>query len=331
VLRATVAAERATLESQLAALERIKLERSNGQPPQQTADVVGDDVQNNLVAAARQPNVRWWPALATPAPRTTRQNSLMRYRSAETKRFLAWLRKQWYPAVANRTEAMRRTDGLGSPYDAKIPTSAQEPSVTQVDHTVAQSWTENTQLLQEFAHVTEDITNIMMIPANQNSKKGARPVRFVSDDPTDPQKVDHSWFASDDPRMFTGARQAAVASRILYMFLSNPLITQQQDSQSSLDRQGAGCSYYANNVVRTHLLDVVRQNTSLRHDVFANLVCLFVYRVWNPLLSDNVMLQTHAHAVHFRELLHERLSASTSFPAICGAAIRGSVALFPGS
>ena len=65
-----------------------------------------------------------------------------------------------------------RLDGLGSVFDGKIPTSALEASVMQVEHTVAQSWFENTELMQEFCHVREDINNTLPIPAMQNAKKG---------------------------------------------------------------------------------------------------------------------------------------------------------------
>ena len=264
-----------------------------------------------------------------PRARSTTQNALMRYRSAETKRFLYWMRQQWYPPTPGRSLQAQRSDGLGSIFDGKIPTSALEASVTQVEHTVAQSWFENTELMQEFCHVREDINNTLPIPAMQNAKKGARPIWFVSDVPSEPDKADHSWFAPDDRRLFSPQRQAAVAARIFYTFLSNPLVTQQNDAQSALDRQGKGCSYYANRHVHAHMLATVRDQRPLAHDRYENLVILYVFRTYNPLIQEATMLQTHEFASDFRDLLKERLEGSTSFPALCGAALKSAVSGFP--
>ena len=41
------------------------------------------------------------------------------------------------------------------------------------------------------------------------------------------------------------------------------------------------------------------------------------------------MLQTHEFASDFRDLLKERLEGSTSFPALCGAALKSAVSGFP--
>jgi len=261
--------------------------------------------------------------------RATRQNNLVRYRNAETKRFLQWMRKNWYPSIPNRTPNVQQNDGFGSIFDGKIPTSALEPSVTQVEHQVAQSWMENTELLVQFGHCREDINNTLPVPAMQNSKKGARPIWFVSDTPSDPQKVDHSWFYLDDRTMFTPDRQAACAARIFYMFLSSPMITQQTDAQSALDQQGKGCGYYANERVHRHMLTRVREQTQLPHDAFQNTLILYAFKTYNPLLQDSKLLQTHEFAEDFRGLLKERLDGSTSFPKLCGQALRSAVSGFP--
>lgn len=330
-LQRETTAERATLRSQRRALRRIGARWGfrDALPPGEDQDRI-DPAADALVAAALdQTDTPWWPAFAQPGARTTRQNNLVRYRNAETKRFLQWMRKTWYPSVPNRTPDVQRNDGFGSIFDGKIPTSALEASVTQVEHQVAQSWMENTELLVQFAHCREDINNTLPVPAMQNSKKGARPIWFVSDTPSDPQKVDHSWFYLDDRSMFTPDRQAACAARIFYMFLSNPMVTQQSDAQSALDQQGKGCGYYANEHVHRHMLSRVREQTPLPHDVFQNVLTLYVFKTYNPLLQERDLFDTHEFADDFRSLLKERLDGSTSFPKLCGQALRSAVSGFP--
>ena len=250
----------------------------------------------------------WWARYAVPGARSTKQNNLHRYRNNETKRFLYWMKEQWYPqSTVSRPVREQITDGLGSVFDGNIPGSALEPSVTNVDHTVAQSWFENTELLQEFCHVREDINNILPIPATQNRSKGARPVYFVSDLPSSPDKVDHGLFQPKEPKFFSPGRQAAVAARIFYTFLSNPLVTQQTDSQSALDQQGKGCSYYAIPHVHKHMIDLVQEQEPLQHDAYENLLILYVFRTYNPLLQTPKLLDTHEFAEDFKALLKVRL------------------------
>lgn len=323
-LRTQTTQERDALRSQLRALRRIGHARGFALlPPAHPADPTAEQLVTSAGGA------RWWVAFTAPAARSTKQNNLVRYRNAETKRFLHWMRTQWYPPTPNRSLQAQRSDGLGSVFDGKIPTSALEASSTQVEHTVAQSWFENTELMQEFCHAREDVNNTLPIPAMQNAKKGARPIWFTSDVPSNPGKVDHSWFMLDDPTLFTPRRQAAAAARVFYTFLSYPLITQQNDSQSALDRQGKGCSYYANQHVHAHMLATVRDQQPLPHDVYENLVTLFLFRTYNPLLQDHTLLHTHEFAPEFKALLKERLEGSTSFPAMCGAALRSAVSGFP--
>jgi hypothetical protein len=326
-LRLKTTRERDVLRSQLRALRRIGHVRGFGPPP--LPPPAPDAAADQLVAdAANAANARWWVAYASPAARSTKQNNLVRYRNAETKRFLYWMRQQWYSPTRKRSLQSQKTDEFGSVFDGDIPTSALEASVTQVEHTVAQSWFENTELMQEFCHVRDDINNTLPVPAMQNAKKGARPIWFVSDVPSDPDKVDHSWFAPEERDRFSPQRQAAVAARIFYIFLSNPLVTQQNDAQSALQRKG-GCAYYANPHVHDHMLKTVRTEKPLVHDAYVNLVILYVYRTYNPLLMDPSLLDKHEFAADFRELLKERLEGSTSFPALCGAALQSAVVGFP--
>lgn len=178
-LRGAVDAERVRLEAQLRALGRVRQERqaaSRGQAGELPAapsadtplDTPGAVEENTLVAEARVPGQRWWRLVADPPPRATAQSSLVRYRSAETKRFLGYLRRLWYADVVPRadrvrSEQQRLQDGKGSVFSGRAPTSALEPSVTQLDHTVAQSWLP-TKLLVEMACAAEDINNTVLVP-----------------------------------------------------------------------------------------------------------------------------------------------------------------------
>ena len=53
--------------------------------------------------------------------------------------------------------------------------------------------------------------------------------------------------------MWTEARQAVSARRVLYTFLSYGLVTEQHDGHSGLGEQGAGCGYWARPNVRDHI------------------------------------------------------------------------------
>ena len=77
------------------------------------------------------------------------------------------------------------------------------------------------------------------------------------------------------------------------------------------------------------MLATVRDQRPLAHDRYENLVILYVFRTYNPLLQEATMLQTHEFASDFRDLLKERLEGSTSFPALCGAALKSAVSGFP--
>ena len=77
------------------------------------------------------------------------------------------------------------------------------------------------------------------------------------------------------------------------------------------------------------MLATVRDQQPLPHDVYENLVTLFLFRTYNPLLQDHTLLQTHEFAAEFKALLKERLEGSTSFPAMCGAALKSAVSGFP--
>jgi hypothetical protein len=322
-LRRVCEAERKTLRSYLAALRRIRSEADTGL---RTTDDPSDDIQNRIVSQYRAED-RWWGGMHKPHARSTTQNTLMRYRSAETKRFLAFVRRQWYP-IGARTDAARRRDTLGSPFSGKIPTSAQEPSVTVVDHTTPQLWFENSELVDVFAQAREDIVNTLPIPANENSKKGSSPIRFIAPDPDDPSRPDHSLFAPDED-YFSEARHAVCARRILYSFLAYGLITEQHDAHSNLRDQGPGCAYYALPRVRDHLLRTVRAHTAADHEQFVNVMTLFVFRTWNPLVANPRLLTDGEFAADYRELLHARLEGKTLLPELCGDAMRWAVSGFP--
>ena len=142
--------------------------------------------------------------------------------------------------------------GAPGPYDGKIHANALEAALTQVDHVVAQSWTKSAQMLSEWVHADEDLCNVLMTESMQNSTKSARVVRFISDDARNPRKQDHSWF-SPDADLFTNNRHGIVARRVLYMFMSYPLLRQHDNSGNPLAGKG-GCTYYAN--IKDHLLAV---------------------------------------------------------------------------
>jgi hypothetical protein len=322
-VRAACDAERRTLRSYLAALRRIRSEADAAAP---TPDARGDELQNRIVREYRARR-RWWTGMHEPRARSTTQNALMRYRSAETKRFLSFVRRQWYPRV-RRTDAARRGDTLGSPFSGKIPTSAQEPSVTVLDHTTPQLWFENSELVDVFAQAREDVVNTLPVPASENSKKGAAPIRFLAPDPDDPNRPDHALFAPDAD-YFSEARHAVCARRVLYAFLAYGLVTEQHDAHSSLRQQGPGCAYYARPRVRDHLLRVVRDHPAAEHERFANVMTLFVFRTWNPLVANPKLLAEGEFADDYRQLLRARLEGTTRLPQLCGDAMRAAVAGFP--
>lgn len=333
-LRAVVQAEGRTLESQLRAILKIE----DGDMSR------GQDEEEEAVLHAARTHGHWWQKLARPSPRSSTQNGLVRQRSAETKRFLWYLRKTWYPS-ARRSDAQRRSDGLGSVFSGKVPTSALEPGVTHVDHCVPQAWMSNTQLLQEFSLVAEDMSNVLVVPARENLQKSMKAIRFASDDPLDARRVSHSWF-SPDTDYFSEQRQASCIARIYYMFLSYPMISQGSNPEASLQDQGAGSSVYANvhaHMTRRELLDrtfcarqrelcvsrVLEEQPAVRHDRFLNLLSLFLFRSYNPFLQEHRLLQTHPRGDLLRQLLTDRLSGSTRFPGLCSAEVSRSVALFP--
>ena len=325
-LRAACEVERRTLRSYLTALRRIRTEADTGSAAAVTPDAPGDELQNGIVRDYRARR-RWWAGMHLPRARSTTQNALVRYRSAETKRFLAFVRRQWYPR-GRRTDAVRRGDTLGSPFSGKIPTSAQEPSVTVLDHTTPQLWFENSELVDVFAQAREDVVNTLPVPASENSRKGAAPIRFLAPDPDDPERPDHTLFAPDAD-YFSESRHAVCARRVLYSFLAYGLVTEQHDAHSSLREQGPGCAYYARPRVRDHLLRVVRDHPAAEHERFVNVMTIFVFRTWNPLVANPRLLIEGEFAAEYRQLLSARLEGTTRLPQLCGDAMRAAVAGFP--
>ena len=77
------------------------------------------------------------------------------------------------------------------------------------------------------------------------------------------------------------------------------------------------------------MLSRVRERAPLPHDAFQNVLTLYVFKTYNPLLQDSKLLQTHEFADDFRSLLKERLDGSTSFPKLCGQALKSAVSGFP--
>ena len=270
------------------------------------------------------PNVykkRCFPEYSLPAARSNSQNGFIRYRNAETDRFLQWMKRQWY----------EKEGCSGSVYDGSIPPRFSELSVVQGDHTVPKSWCKNTELLEEFCCVNEDMNNIIMVPSQQNLKKGAKPVRFVSDSPHNPNKACHTLF-SPDLTTFKKMHQKSVAVRIFCMFLSNPLITEHSDVRSAIDQQCKGCSYYADTTVHEHMLELLKDNIAPPDDRHQNLVILYLFRSYNPLLETPSLLHSVQEplAPLFTELLRQRLQGETSLPTFCGAALKSAVFGFPG-
>ena len=107
------------------------------------------------------------------------------------------------------------------------------------------------------------------------------------------------------------------------------MITEQSNAQSALDQQGKGCGYYANESVHRHMLSRVREQTPLPHDVFQNVLMLYIFKSFNPLIQEQTLFENHEFADDFRILLKERLDGSTSFPKLCGQALRSAVSGFP--
>jgi hypothetical protein len=102
-----------------------------------------------------------------PVARSTRQNELLR-KTAEVKRLVAFVTQKRYGWAGRRTDATRRGDTLGSPYSGSRPTSWKDTSVTQNDHTIPQSWTGGTELVNVFASVRQDLNNIIPLPGFEN-------------------------------------------------------------------------------------------------------------------------------------------------------------------
>lgn len=159
------------------------------------------------------------------------------------------------------------------------------------------------------------------MPASENQRKGNRPVGLTAAD-GGPADANHSVFTPSDGDMFTERRRAAVAARVVYMFLATVLVRERDDNLRPM--QNSGCAYYYS--VRDTINQLVASQKPLEHDSFANLLILFVYRTYNPLLQDHKLLQSHRHAAKFRELLAARLGGQSQIPALCAAALRGTVA-----
>lgn len=327
-----VGEERATLRSYLHALNRIEAEAAD--PQTRTADDPADPVANSIVAEYRAGG-RWHGRMSLPVARTSRQNSLVRYRSAETKRQLGHLRAQWFGWSGRRTDAQRRADTLGSCFTGTRPTSWREPSVTSADHVVAQSYFSNTELVGIWSRVRDDILNVLPLPVTENSKKGSAPIAYLSIDPDEPAP-DHAVFdpttlekGGDD--VWTERRQAVSARRVLYTFLSYGLVTEQHDAHSGLADQGAGCGYYARPRVFEHLLRIVRDNPAAQHEWEANRLLLYATGCWCPLAENANLLSVGEFAADFRALLKARVEGDTQLPWLCGLAIRDAVFGFPGA
>ncbi len=152
----------------------------------------------------------------------------------------------------------------------------------------------------------------------------------------DEEQPDHSLF---DPTelpnggadAWTEKRQAVSARRVAYTFLSYGLVTEQHDAHSGLAQQGPGCGYYARPRVRAHLERIVREQAAEDHERDANLLLLYAVKTWNPLVEQPDLLQNGEFATEFRALLKARLEGETQLPWLCGVALRGAVAGFPGA
>jgi len=261
-----------------------------------------------------------------PRARTTKQNGLVVMRTAETKRLLSYIRQQFYPR-GGRTEAQRLADTFGSPFTGTIPASAQEASVTVVDHVTPQSWFQHTEIIDVFAQAREDVVNTLLVPSGENSKKGAKPIRFIGIDADNPNAPDKNLY-SPVGDSFTEARQAMCARRIFYTFLSYPLVSEEHNTHSALT---AGCSYYANDRVHAHMLRIVRDETPNEHETFVDLLTLFVNRTHNPLVTKPDLLDADRSEFSnlFRGLLRARLDGDSALPSLCSSALQRVVAGFP--
>ena len=93
-LLADTAAERSTLRSYLKALDRIDTEMTAAGAAATADDHPTDQVANGIVAAFRVGGL-WYAPMHAPKARTTKQNGLVRYRNAETKRLLQHMRDTW--------------------------------------------------------------------------------------------------------------------------------------------------------------------------------------------------------------------------------------------
>lgn len=329
------ATERATLRSYLKALDRIDVETApaGAAAPPNTADDPNDPLQKQIVAQWRAGDRQWYQRMHAPVARTTRQNNLVRYRNAEIKRLLGWTRTKWYDWQGARSEQQRRADTLGSPFTGDRPTSWEQAAVTPIDHTVAQSYFENTELIGIFSRAREDMVNTQPVPKYENEKKGNAPIMYLSVDPYEPQP-DHSTF---EPRellnggaeVFTERRQAVTARRVVYTYLSYGLVTEQHDANSGLGQQGKGCGYYAIQRIRQHMERIVRENAPAQHERDVNWMQLFALKTWNPLLEKPNLLQDGEFATEYRQLFQRRLDGHTELPWLCGLAIRSAVGGFP--
>jgi len=326
--------ERATLRSYLKALDRIDTEASADDPGARTPDDAADALANGIVAEYRD-GQRWYAQMHAPVARTTTQNSLVRYRSAETKRLLGHIRQKWYDWAGRRSDAQRRNDTLGSCFTGDRPTSWSQASVTAADHTVAQSWFENTELISIWSRAREDMNNILPIDVTENSKKGNAPIAYLSLDPDEPAP-DHGLFEptrlqNGGTDVWTEKRQAVSARRVVYTFMSYGLVTEQHDAHSALGEQGAGCAYYAHPRVREHVERIVRDQPADAHERDVNNLLLFAVKFWNPLIEHPDLLDVGEFASHFRKLFKARLAGTTELPWLCNLAIGDAVAGFPGA
>ena len=90
-----------------------------------------------------------------------------------------------------------------------------------------------------------------------------------------------------------------------------------------------GCASYARPRVRDHLLRVVRDHPAAEHERFVNVMTIFVFRTWNPLVANPRLLIEGEFAAEYRQLLSARLEGTTRLPQLCGDAMRAAVAGFP--
>lgn len=176
--------------------------------------------------------------------------------------------------------------------------------------------------------------NVQPIPQYENTKKGSSAIAYVSID-ADDEQPDHALFeptklATGGDEYWTERRHAITARRVLYTFLSYGLVTENHDSHSGLSAQGPGCGYYARDNVRTHIERVAQVNVPNDAEKAVNWMLLLAVKVWNPLVEQPNLLDTHTDGAAFKALLKQRLEGRTEIPRLCGLAIRGAVAGFPG-